>query len=161
MVRHDLPRLEKVKLTCHSSFIGWATANSFVAGNRSSMDDIETYLKSDDEDRHRLYLAFNSEQQVVGTVHVEYHGAKAHVGVLTVRADSQSKGIAKNLMNRALTDARDRGCAAAVMEVVDTRAGLIAWYSRLGFYDTGERADMFNELLIEGHVRMIIMEKSL
>ncbi|ORX51699.1 acyl-CoA N-acyltransferase [Hesseltinella vesiculosa] len=156
----DLDRKYEILTVVNNAYLddGWATANYFVAGNRSTLAEIEMYLKNDKE---RFFIALNAEQQVVGTVKVECRDAKAFVGILAVRADCQSKGIARALMNIALLDAQTRGCVAAVMDVVDSRTSLLAWYYRLGFQDTGVREDMYHEKIIGGHVRMIILEKPL
>lgn len=65
---------------------------------------------------------------------------------IAVHPDSQRRGIAWQLLNRAVTDCRDRGAARMLLEVRESNASAIALYRRAGFVIDGVRRDYYPAL---------------
>jgi len=61
-----------------------------------------------------------------------------HLGLLTVRPESQSRGLGRSLLAAAEEFARQRGARRMHMSVIHLRDVLIAWYVRHGYKLTGE-----------------------
>ena len=59
--------------------------------------------------------------------------------MLTVRPNLQGKGIGKELLNAAETEAKNQSCTSIFMTVISVRKELIEWYMRHGYQLTGER----------------------
>ena len=60
-----------------------------------------------------------------------------HLAMLTVAPDRQGRGLGTALIDEVERRARDAGCAAVEMTVIQTRAELIAFYGRRGYRPTG------------------------
>lgn len=60
-----------------------------------------------------------------------------HLAMLTVRPDQQGRGFGALLLGEVEARAREAGCAAVEMTVIDVRRELIAFYGRRGYRPTG------------------------
>lgn len=91
----------------------------------------------------------------------------AYLGMLAVRPDAQKTGVGRAMVAEVARRARDvYGCARVVLDVLDCRTELVAWYTRQGFEPTGAAmpARPFmeakgEELLVE--TDFIVLEKTL
>ena len=63
-----------------------------------------------------------------------------YLGMLTVAPDLQAGGIGRCLLEGAERYARERGARRMRLNVIHSRAELIAWYERRGYRRTGETA---------------------
>jgi ribosomal protein S18 acetylase RimI-like enzyme len=74
--------------------------------------------------------------RVAGLVVLERRGDRGYFGPLAVHPSFQGRGLGRALVERALAVFREAGLRAAEIYVINWRADLLPWYSRLGFYVT-------------------------
>jgi GNAT superfamily N-acetyltransferase len=93
------------------------------------------------EDRNHLLLVAESDEQLVGVLHMFFyldimHGAlNCHINFLLVREDFRGKGIGKNLLNEAVKQAKRRNVMEMHVDTVFEDA--VKFYQKYGFKDDG------------------------
>ena len=104
---------------------------------------------------------------LMGTVWVEPKDSTTwYLGLLTVRPDSQARGLGKTILAAAEDFVRAHGGQRISMTVLSVRIALIAWYERRGYALTGETQpwhygdDRFGKPL-RADLTFVLMEKSL
>lgn len=70
-------------------------------------------------------------------VYLEPRGNRCYLGLLSVLPESQGKGLGRLLMEAAEERARELGCAAMDLRIVNLRTELPAFYRRMGYLETG------------------------
>src|SRR5690349_2053675 len=75
---------------------------------------------------------------LAGSVYVETNGDRGYFGMLAVDPSAQGQGLGRALVRAAEAYARDAGCVAMDLDVVDLRSELTAFYGSLGYRATGE-----------------------
>ncbi len=75
--------------------------------------------------------------ELAGCVYLEIQGNKTYLGMLSVPAVLQGKGIGKALLEAGESFARQNRCSLVEMTVISVRHELIAWYKKRGYVDTG------------------------
>jgi len=91
-------------------------------------------------DPTQVILLAERDGVLIGCVHVTDKGdGLAYLGMLTVDATQQSRGLGRRLIDRAEAMARERFAADRMeMTVIVQRTELIEWYARRGYQPTGE-----------------------
>ena len=91
-------------------------------------------------DPSQVILLAERDGVLIGCVHVtDKGGGLAYLGMLTVDATLQSRGLGRRLIDQAEAVARERfGADRMEMTVIVQRAELIEWYGRRGYKPTGE-----------------------
>jgi GNAT superfamily N-acetyltransferase len=72
-----------------------------------------------------------------GCVYVEARGDRCYLGLLSVVPDAQGSGLGRRLMQAAEARARELGCHAMDLRVVNLREELPAFYRHLGYVENG------------------------
>ena len=91
----------------------------------------------------------------------------AYLGMLTVDATVQARGLGRRLIDQAEALARDRfGATRMEMTVIVQRTELIEWYERRGYHQTGDRrpfpaSDPRFGLPLRSDLEFVVMERSL
>lgn len=92
-------------------------------------------------DPAQTILLAEGDEGLVGCVQVADKGdGLAYIGMVTVDARYQDRGLGRRLLQEAEILARQRfGAKRAEMTVIAQREELIDWYGRRGYAPTGER----------------------
>lgn len=124
---------------------GWLSEAELVHGPRISVDGVRELI---DPPRSQILLVEADGGELVGCCNVRQSEAgAAHFGLLSVRPEHQDRGIGRALLARAEAGAFEWWQARELrMRVLEPRELLIAWYERLGYRRTGERA-LFADLV--------------
>ena len=83
-------------------------------------------------------MTYKENNTLLGCVELRKDGAKLYLGMLSVKPNTQGKGIGKKLLTAAEVHAREQGCTKIFMTVISVRQELIDWYVRHGYQLTGE-----------------------
>src|SRR5579872_4278795 len=98
----------------------------FVEGDRITLAEVRSYF-----DKGVFLVAEDSA--MAGCVYVEPRGDRAYFGLLSIDPTRQRSGLGSRLVAAAEERARDAGCVAMDMRIVNLREELPAFYSRLGY----------------------------
>ena len=101
----------------------------FITGDRTDERDIRERMSRP----NAYFLVVDDGEQLAGSVYVELRGQTGYFGLLAVDPDHQQKGIARALIEAVQDQCRSAGCSALDLDIVDLRAELPAFYTRLGF----------------------------
>ncbi|KAF9972735.1 hypothetical protein BGZ73_004071 [Actinomortierella ambigua] len=161
----DLKQLREIHAVINKAYRsegGWTTEAHLVKEERISLQELEETLQ---DTVNPVLLAFDSETGLpLGTLQIESYehypdfGAysenghtndykdtvpkekQAILGLFSVHPEQQSRGIGRKLVEAALQHIRiDMNRTHAIVYVIAQRPELIAWYTRLGFIDYGEK----------------------
>jgi ribosomal protein S18 acetylase RimI-like enzyme len=83
-------------------------------------------------------LTYREHDEILGCVELRVQQEKLYLGMLSVKPDTQGKGVGKELMKAAEIHARKNGVSKIFMTVISVRKELIDWYIRHGYQLTGE-----------------------
>lgn len=100
------------------------------------------------------YFAF-AEQQPVGCLLLTPSGDVAEVAFVSVLAPARRRGIARQLMTRAMADARKVGYRDILLEVADDNIAAIALYEQIGFVEIGVRRKYYSRRNLKIDARMM------
>jgi ribosomal protein S18 acetylase RimI-like enzyme len=95
--------------------------------------------------RDDLFFVATLDGAVVGTVMGGYDGHRGWVYALAVKPEHQRRGIGSALLRRLEEALAARGCLKVNLQVRASNAGVIAFYTKLG-YDVEERVSMGKRL---------------
>ncbi len=118
-----------------SSRQGWTTEADLLDGGRTDAAAIEEIIH---KPGHWI-LKYLEDGQLLGCMELHKEDKKLYLGMLAVLPRLQSKGIGKQLLKAAESEARTKECHAIYMTVISVRKELIDWYVRHGYHDTGKR----------------------
>jgi predicted N-acetyltransferase YhbS len=110
----------------------FAVERFFKVGDRTSRDAVEALLLSG-----TMFVTEDADGIVIGSVYVELRGDRVYIGMVSVDPARQGQGIGGDLMAAAEDIARDHGCVAADISVVNLRTELPPFYRRLGYAEVG------------------------
>jgi GNAT superfamily N-acetyltransferase len=105
----------------------------FVDGDRTSPEEVRRML-----DRGTFLLA-ERDGALAACVYVEIRGEHGYFGMLSVDPARQGEGFGRLLVEAAEEHARQAGCIAMDIQVVDLRTELPPFYHRLGYVEIGMR----------------------
>jgi len=117
---------------------GWTTEDSLLEGQRTDPPMLTDIIN----DSTNTFLVFFDpvEKFLVGCANVQHKPAtkSAHLGMLAVRPDFQTRGYGKFIMSVAENYAVNNWNAEYIeMTVIIHRTELIAYYNRRGYVNTG------------------------
>lgn len=118
-----------------SSRQGWTTEADLLDGTRTDAAAIEDIINRPGY----TVLKYVEDGKILGCVELHNENGKLYLGMLTVRPHLQGKGIGKELLKAAETEAKKEKCKSIFMTVISVRKELIEWYVRHGYSHTGER----------------------
>jgi ribosomal protein S18 acetylase RimI-like enzyme len=114
---------------------GWTTEADLLDGTRINEAALQELIQKPDT----TFLKYEESGVLLGCVELRIEGSKLYLGTLSVNPTNQNKGIGKKLLQAGEEYARQVGCSAIKMTVIDGRQTLIDWYVRHGYSLTGER----------------------
>lgn len=116
---------------------GWTHEADLISGTeRIDAASIKHMLKKSSS---TILKCTDNTNALVGCVYLDKQTDKLYLGMLSVSPDIQAQGIGKQLLQAADEYARQNQLQHITMTVINIRKELIDWYSRNGYYDTGER----------------------
>lgn len=125
----------------------------FVSGDRTDPETVRRLMSKG------VFLKESSPQGVNGCVYVELRGERAYFGMLAVDPSLQGTGLGRRLVQEAEQYARDHGCRAMDIRVVNLREELPAFYRKLGYVERDMEAVEEPRALQPFH--FIVMSKTL
>ncbi len=116
--------------------VGWTHEADLLDAARID----EAVLAESVADPAQVIILAEQAGELVGCVHVtDKGGGLAYLGMLTVAAPLQARGLGRRLIEQAETLALARfGARRMEMTVIVQRSELIDWYIRRGYLPTGE-----------------------
>ena len=99
----------------------------FIPGDRIDLAGIRELLR-----KGEFLIAGKS-----GCVYLEPRNGRCYLGLLSVNPAVQGTGLGRRLMQAAESRARDLGCTAIDLRVVNLRLELPAFYRHLGYEENG------------------------
>lgn len=114
---------------------GWTTEADLLDGTRIDEAALKELIQKPDT----TVLKYEEDGELIGCVELRKEGNKLYLGMLSVKPNTQGKGIGKKLLQAAEEFAKQVFCTAITMNVIDGRQELIDWYIRHGYQLTGER----------------------
>ena len=118
-----------------SSHAGWTTEADLLSGKR--IDEAGLYQLLNDPDS--LILIAHSGESILATIHAHHENESVHFGLFAVEPSLQGRGIGKELLAYAESEAiREWEVTSAIMEVITHRSELIEYYERRGYMRSGE-----------------------
>lgn len=134
----DAPALNQLVNAAYrgdSSRQGWTTEADLLDGTRIDEDAMRDLIQKSGT----AILTYREADNLLGCVELRLQEEKLYLGMLSVKPDTQGKGIGKKLMQAAEDYARKQNIDTIFMTVISVRKELIDWYVRHGYRLTGER----------------------
>ena len=103
----------------------------FKAGDRT---DAETVRENMSEG---TFLVMLDGDEMIACVWIRIIGDRAYLGTLSVDPSRQKSGIGARMMQEAEAYAREQGCSAIDIRIVNLRTELPPIYRKFGFVETG------------------------
>lgn len=104
----------------------------FLMHERTNVENVtEMFQKGE-------YLLAELDGQTAGCVYFEKRGERAYFGMLSVEPDRKGSGLGKFLIDAVENHAREEGCVAMDITVVNLRTELPPFYRRFGYEISGE-----------------------
>lgn len=130
---------------------------------RCTEEEIKKFIEENGKP-HTLLLAFQGET-VVGTIQIEHseeHPSDGEIRLFSVSPDHQSKGIGGILFRAVLAEMKKLGYTNALMRIFENRPELLAWYTRQGFKETGERFSYHSpDRLKDKNIQFMTLKKAI
>ena len=90
-----------------------------------------------------LWIVAVEDDRVVGYIGSQSCGDETDVMNVAVHPDCRRRGIAESLIGVLVTELKNRGSRALMLEVRASNAPAIALYEKLGFYQVGCRKNYY------------------
>ena len=90
-----------------------------------------------------LWIVAMEDDRVVGYIGSQSCGDETDVMNVAVHPDYRRRGIAESLIGVLVTELKNRGSRALMLEVRVSNAPAIALYEKLGFYQVGCRKNYY------------------
>ena len=104
----------------------------FKIGDRTNAHEI-IQMTGDGE----FLVLEDSSGTIAGCVYLTFHGDRAYFGMLSIAPARQGRGLGRRLINEVESRARNRGCLAVDIHIVNLREELPDFYRRLGYVESG------------------------
>jgi ribosomal protein S18 acetylase RimI-like enzyme len=114
---------------------GWTTEADLLDGSRID----EVALRELIQKLNTTILTYKEDNSLLGCVELRKENDKLYLGMLSVKPNTQGKGIGKKLLAVAEDFAKEQKCSKIFMTVISVRQELIDWYLRHGYIWTGEK----------------------
>ena len=101
----------------------------FVSGDRTNEETVRRLMTKG------VFLVARVEGGLAGCVYVELRNPRAYFGMLSVEPSRQGTGLGRRLVDEAEQYARDHGCDAMDIRVVNLRTELLPFYRKLGYVE--------------------------
>lgn len=145
-----------------SSRSGWTTEADLIGGDvRTDEGDVGMVMAKPGS----IFLVLSDPLNgIVGCVNLRLEEESVYLGMFAVSPVLQGKGLGRKLIDAAEGWTAEQGRKRLKMWVISVRTELIAWYSRLGFRDTGHRVAFKEDGLSGPHLRpleFMVLEKEI
>lgn len=144
--------------------LGWTHEADLLEAQRID----ENQLAESIGDPAQVIVLAEQAGVLIGCVLVADKGRSlAYLGMLTVDATVQARGLGRRLIDQAEELARERfGATRMEMTVIVQRTELIEWYERRGYHQTGDRrpfpaSDPRFGVPLRSDLEFVVMERSL
>lgn len=144
--------------------LGWTHEADLLEAQRID----ENQLAESIGDPAQVIVLAEQAGVLIGCVLVADKGSSlAYLGMLTVDATVQARGLGRQLIDQAEELARERfGATRMEMTVIVQRTELIEWYERRGYHQTGDRrpfpaSDPRFGVPLRTDLEFVVMERSL
>jgi GNAT superfamily N-acetyltransferase len=131
----------------------FAVERFFMTSDRTTLEQVEGYLAAGE------FLVVRGGEQLAACVYVERRGDRAYLGMLSVDPSRQKSGLGRLMMDAAETRARQRGCRAVDIRVVNLREELPPFYRARGYVERGQ--EEFDNPFATRPAHYILMTKEL
>lgn len=118
-----------------SSRQGWTHEADLFNSNRMDQPTLRNMM----DQPGTTIFKMQPGDEIIACVLLRREEELMYLGMLTVSPLLQGQGTGKTLMRFAEDYAKQQGCSAIYMRVIDCRDELLQWYHRQGYADTGER----------------------
>ncbi len=117
---------------------GWTHVRDFLVGDRTSAGALRAELQA--SPRAEFLVVRTADARALrGSVWLEPRSASVwYLGSLTVDPREQNSGLGRRILEAAEGRMAALGAAKVVIDVLNVRGALIAWYERRGYRLTGE-----------------------
>lgn len=117
---------------------GWTHVKDFLVGDRTSVSALRAEIQA--SPRAQLLVVRNPATGALrGSVWLEPRSATVwYLGSLTVDPREQNSGLGRRILDAAERRMAEFGAARVVIDVLNVRGSLLAWYERRGYKLTGE-----------------------
>ncbi len=116
---------------------GWTHEADLIEG--SIRTDEAMLLELINKENAVILKCTNENDKLLGCVYLEKQDSQLYLGMLSVSPELQGGGIGKELLNASDKHAKNLNCSSIIMNVIQARHELIAWYARNGYTNTGKR----------------------
>lgn len=134
----DVPMLNALVNSAYRGEVskrGWTTEANLLDGTRIDEDILKELIQRSDT----TVLTYREDEELLGCVELRKENHRLYLGMLSVKPDTQGKGIGKKLLVAAEIFAKENKINTIFMSVISVRQELIDWYVRHGYTLTGER----------------------
>lgn len=161
----DVPGLVDLVQAAYRGEGGWTTEAHLVAGSRTDADAVRAMLA----DEAVTLLVAEDEGRVLGCCYTRREPTgpdgirRAELGLFAVHPSAQSRGLGDRVLQAQADRLRAAGVDVLVIQVLQGRPELHAWYRRHGFTDTGRSVPFpgdADQLKVDG-LDMDVMERPL
>jgi ribosomal protein S18 acetylase RimI-like enzyme len=117
---------------------GWTHVKEFLVGDRTSASALRAEIQA--SPRAQFLVVRKPETGALrGSVWLEPRSESVwYLGSLTVDPREQNSGLGRRILDAAERRLADLGAAKVLIDVLNVRGSLIAWYERRGYKLTGE-----------------------
>ena len=136
MTEHDLLEVVELEVACGLSRWGWDAYHAELTENKSSIMLVARWSEARGEVPGRRVQGFVAARLVAGELHINN---------VAVRPECRRWGMARSLLETAISEAARAGAHAAFLEVRAGNEAAQALYKRCGFSVAGRRAGYYVE----------------
>jgi ribosomal protein S18 acetylase RimI-like enzyme len=117
---------------------GWTHVKDFLVGDRTSVNALRAEIQASPQ-AQLLVVRSPATGALRGSVWLEPRSATVwYLGSLTVDPREQNSGLGRRILDAAERRVANLGATKVVIDVLNVRGSLIAWYERRGYKLTGE-----------------------
>jgi len=130
---------------------------TFMEAPRTDADHLPEMMQ-----KGEFLLGYDGSGELVASVYIERRGSRGYFGMLAVAVAHQGRGFARAMVEAVEDHCRTRGCTAMDLNVLSLRGGLLPFYARLGYHETGVEPFPAAHLVKNGAAcHCIVMSKEL
>jgi ribosomal protein S18 acetylase RimI-like enzyme len=138
---HDLEALAALMNAAYGGtgeVVGWTHVKDFLVGDRTSKSALRAELEANPQAEF-LLVRDSRTCELRGSVWLEPRSATVwYVGSLTVAPREQNSGLGRRILEAVEQRIVNYGASKVLIDVLNVRGSLIAWYERRGYTLTGE-----------------------
>jgi ribosomal protein S18 acetylase RimI-like enzyme len=117
---------------------GWTHVKDFLVGDRTSVSALRAEIQASPQ-AQLLVVRHPESGALRGSVWLEPRSATVwYLGSLTVNPREQNSGLGRRVLDAAERRITEAGATTVVIDVLNVRGTLLAWYERRGYTLTGE-----------------------